>query len=199
MSEESPLYTIGHSNHELEALLALLQRHQVTAVADVRSAPYSRRNPHFRRQALQDALEAWDIAYLFLGKELGGRAQDPHLQLNGRADYRKLERTPWFHGGIARLHKSRETRRVALLCAEREPANCHRALLIGRHLRGMLPILHILADGSLQTHEALEQGLLDLHRLRPSLFVPRDQLIGTAYELQADRVAHRSPLAPAAR
>ena len=63
----STVLTIGHSTHPTEAFIDLLQRHGVTAVADVRAAPYSRFNPQFNRESLAGSLVARGIAYVFLG------------------------------------------------------------------------------------------------------------------------------------
>src|SRR5439155_24000994 len=72
-AESHRLFTVGHSNLEAEGLLGLLRAAGVTAVADVRSSPYSRRLPQFNRAALEASLRAAGIAYVFLGAELGGR------------------------------------------------------------------------------------------------------------------------------
>lgn len=86
--------TVGHSNHAPEAFLALLTRHGVTALADVRSAPYSRFNPQFNRNALSASLADNDIAYVWLGRELGGRPDDPACYEDGAVRYDLLARTP---------------------------------------------------------------------------------------------------------
>jgi uncharacterized protein (DUF488 family) len=81
------LFTIGHSNHSIDAFIALLQQHGITAVADVRSHPYSRFLPHFNQSALKAALLNAGIQYVFLGKELGARSADPSCYVNGKLSY----------------------------------------------------------------------------------------------------------------
>src|ERR1700761_2666928 len=100
----SMIYTIGHSNHSIEQFVALLKRHEITALADVRSTPYSRFNPQFRRESLQTSLAGVGIQYVFLGEELGARSRDPEVyDLDGRVSYLKLAATALFKKGIERL------------------------------------------------------------------------------------------------
>ena len=114
--------TVGHSNHPIERFLGLLQSHGIAAVADVRSTPYSRFNPQFRREKLQTALAAAGIQYVFLGEELGARSQDPACyDADGRVSYARLAQTDLFRKGIARLKAGMADHRISLMCAEREP------------------------------------------------------------------------------
>jgi uncharacterized protein (DUF488 family) len=156
-----PLFTIGHSNHPIERFLGLLRRHEVEAVADVRSRPYSRFVPHFGKERLARTLADEGFDYLFLGQELGGkpRRDDPAL---ARLDYQMRIREPSFARGIEALLQAVAERRVALMCRERDPLDCHRLHLICRHLRPRaLDIRHILPDGATEGHEAAERRLLE--------------------------------------
>jgi uncharacterized protein (DUF488 family) len=190
----STIFTIGHSNTGVETCIALLQRHDVTAVADVRSHPYSRYLPHFSRPALQAALRAEGIAYVFLGRELGARPEDPACYVDGRAPYDRIAATPLFAAGLERLRRGMREARIALLCAEKDPLTCHRAILVCRHLRRPgLAIEHILADGSLESQHALEQRLLLAHGLQQTSFLdPRSprEAIEEAYDRQGARIAY---------
>lgn len=152
------LYTIGHSNHSLETFLALLKRHGIEAVADVRTYPRSRYNPHFSREALAEALAERGVRYVFLGAELGGRPVDPACyDETGRARYDLIAETAPFRDGMRRLIAEANARRVAAMCSEKEPLKCHRALLIAHALtteRDVDPddVGHVRADGTLETH-----------------------------------------------
>ena len=162
------LFTIGHSNHPIAHFLALLQQHAIAALADVRSVPYSRRHPQFSRGPLAQSLAADGIDYLFLGDELGARPKDPACYVDGAVDYDRIAARPAFAAGLARVRAEVGMRRVALMCAEREPLDCHRVMLVCRHLRGGDPaIAHILADGTLDPHEALERRLVERRGLVP--------------------------------
>jgi len=187
------MHTVGHSNHPLEQFLSLLQQHRITAVADVRSNPYSRFNPQFRREKLQTALAGIGIEYAFLGKELGARSQDPACyDGSGRVSYAKLARTELFKQGIERLRTGMAHHRISLMCAEREPLECHRTILVARELvRRGTAVSHILGDGSLESHEhALQRLARSLKLTESDLFSDSADLIEQAYELQAARIAY---------
>ena len=184
--------TVGHSTHPLEAFVALLRRHAVTALADVRSTPYSRFNPHFNRKSLDRDMNARGIAYLFLGRALGGRPEDRSCYENGQVRYDCVARTALFREGIERVVRGAQDNRIALMCAEKEPLDCHRTILVGRSLveRGVA-VAHILADGRLEPHDDAMDRLLDSMKLpRRDLLQSRPELIEQALALRERRVAH---------
>src|SRR5581483_10626219 len=156
------LFSIGHSNIPADRFVALLRDSGVTAVADVRSAPYSRFFPWFSRKPLETRLAAEGISYLSFGDSLGGRPRDPSLYRDGVADYEAMARTFEFHDGLDSLRDAIGKHRVCLMCAEREPLDCHRCLLVARALgeRG-LATGHILHDGTIEPHAATEQRMVD--------------------------------------
>jgi uncharacterized protein (DUF488 family) len=186
------VYTIGHSTHSTEALLGLLAAHRVTAVADVRSAPYSRFNPQFNREALAERLRAARIAYVYLGRELGGRSDDEACYVEGRISYDLLARTHTFQDGLDRIATGLASHQIALLCAEKDPLTCHRAILVCRHLanRG-IGAQHILEDGRLEVHDDALNRLLTEHGIAhaQSLF-GWDDLIAEAYAKRGQKIAY---------
>jgi uncharacterized protein (DUF488 family) len=187
------IYTVGHSNHPIERFLALLRPHGITAVADVRSTPYSRFNPQFRREKLHAALAGAGIQYVFLGQELGARSQDPACyDPDARVSYAKLAKTELFRKGIARLGAGMADHRISLMCAEREPLECHRTILVARELvREGVPVTHILGDGSLESHEhALQRLAASLKLTATDLFSDSAKLVEQAYDVQAARIAY---------
>jgi uncharacterized protein (DUF488 family) len=144
-----PILTIGHSRHSLERFIASLEGAGATAVADVRSAPVSRFSPHFNKAALAASLAARSIDYIFLGKELGGRPARPELYSEGVADYGKMAASPEFKAGIARLIEASQQHRVAAMCSEADPLDCHRCLFVARALaQDGIEIGHVLASGA---------------------------------------------------
>jgi uncharacterized protein (DUF488 family) len=190
--EPRPVLTIGHSTHPVQRFVELLQRHGVTAVSDVRSTPFSRFNPQFNKEALERSLKACGIKYVFLGRELGARSEDPSCYENGRVQYSRLARTELFKSGLDRVVQGARKYRIALMCAERDPLECHRALLVGRALveRG-IEVGHILADGTMEPHPNMMARLLDVVGLpREDLFRSREQLIEEAMTRQEDRIAY---------
>jgi hypothetical protein len=188
------ILTIGHSNHSAERFLALLRGAEVVLLIDVRSVPYSRRLPHFSRPQLETLLADAGIAYEFRGAELGGRPPRPDLFHRGVADYRHMAAEPSFHSGLARVREAATERRTALLCAERDPLDCHRALLVGRALaEAGSAMAHILADGSLEPQAAFEERLLRITgKDAPDLLASREARLAAAYHARVRRAAYRA-------
>ncbi len=187
-----PVFTIGHSTHSAEAFLARLREHQVDAVADVRSSPSSRFNSQFNREALEQFLKTNSIRYVFLGKELGARSEDRSCYLNGRVQYARLAQTTLFQGGLDRVLQGAARYRVALMCAEKEPLECHRTLLVAKALVARSQaVLHIHADGQLETQEAAMERLLDVTGLpKKDLFRSKQELLDDALARQEEKVAY---------
>ena len=137
MSAEThqPVFTIGHSNLEVAKFVALLKQHGIQAVADVRSSPYSQYNPQFNRESLQRALREQGISYVILGEELVARRSEPECYVNGRADYSLIAQTPAFSRGLDRISQGAAKMLVAMMCAEKDPLDCHRCILVSPRLR----------------------------------------------------------------
>lgn len=190
---KSALYTIGHSNHEIAAFIDLLRQQGITALCDVRSHPYSRFVPQYSREPLKAALAAAGIAYVFLGKELGARSENPACYKQGRVQYERLAKEPIFLEGIDRVIQGMERYRIALMCAEKDPIECHRALLVARKLfESGIPVNHILADGSLESHENMESRLLAVCKLpEGDMFKSKEEFVADAYSMQGERVAYQ--------
>ena len=187
------IYTIGHSKHPIDRFIALLQQHDIDALADVRSTPYSRFNPQFSKEKLQTALAAAGIRYVFLGEELGARTKDPSCyDTEGRVSYARLSQTELFRKGIERLLTGMQQRRIAIMCAEREPLDCHRTILVSRELeRAGVPVTHILHDGALEPHTQLMTRLAaELDLVGTDMFRTPRELIEDAYEKQGSRLAY---------
>lgn len=193
------LFTIGHSDHKMAAFASLLTPHGVNVVADVRSHPYSRFHGQFNREVLGQSLKGLGIKYVFLGRELGARRAERESYRNRQARYDLISQLPAFRDGLERLRRRVASHRIALLCAEKDPITCHRAILVCRHLRSdPVDIRHILEDGSLETTEHAESRLLEMVGLPPQdLFHERAELIEQAYDLQAQRIAYTEVEAPA--
>ncbi|HUF60774.1 MAG TPA: DUF488 domain-containing protein [Verrucomicrobiales bacterium] len=193
MSErDHALLTIGHSTHDAEVFLGLLRQHGVDAVADVRSSPFSRFNPQFNREPLEQFLKSKGIQYVFLGRELGARTQDRSCYERGRVQYARLARTSVFQSGLDRILQDSGRFRIALMCAEKEPLECHRTLLVARALAALgRQVAHIHADGRLETHEAAMERLLDVTGVpKEDLFRSREELLAEALARQGQHVAY---------
>jgi uncharacterized protein (DUF488 family) len=189
-----PLFTVGHSNHSFDHFAELLARHRIEAVSDVRSTPFSRRNPQFNQGALKTRLSAAGVSYVFLGRELGVRSTDPDHYVDGKVQYRALARERSFLDALERIRTGAETLRIALMCAERDPLDCHRTILVCRALRTAdLDIQHILADGSLESGTAAERRLMAALNILPDMFHDEAECVERAYDTQADRIAYVWP------
>lgn len=186
------VYTVGHSTHPVERFVQLLMRHEITAVADVRSQPYSRMTPQFNREFIKTKLKDAGIAYVFLGKELGARTSDETCYQNGKVRYGQLARTTLFQEGLSRVEQGLLNFRIALMCAEKDPLTCHRSILVCRHLsERQLTVNHILEDSRLETQEmAMERLLRELHIDSADLFKSRHELFAEAYALREDEIAY---------
>jgi uncharacterized protein (DUF488 family) len=197
------LYSIGHSNHDLSRLVQLLQSAGVTAVADVRSQPYSQRLPQYNRAELERGLESCAIVYAFAGQQLGGRPSQLQLyDTDGRVDYDRVRTTAAFQRGLDDLCRALEEFTVAMLCSEEDPLDCHRGLMIAPALveRGILPA-HLRGDGTIESTSEFEERLLRETGVGSGfldgLFAPmissqeRRDLLAEAYRSQARRRAFR--------
>jgi uncharacterized protein (DUF488 family) len=183
------LFTVGHSNHEPETLLELLGGAGITAVADVRSSPFSRRLPQFNRPTLDAFLRYHGIAYVFLGDQLGGRPVSVELyDSDGWADYERVRQTDAFRLGVERVVRGLESYTIALLCGEEDPLDCHRGLMIAPALMEMgLPPRHIRKTGRLETTAQFEERLQEATGLG-NLF---PESLAEAYRVMNRKKAYR--------
>jgi uncharacterized protein (DUF488 family) len=189
------VFTIGHSTHSYEHFLSLLRASGITAVADVRTTPFSRHFSHFNEGALRSELKLDGISYVFLGKELGGRPSGRSFYCDGVADYEKMAKTQMFASGIKRVIEGAKKFRIALMCSEHDPLDCHRCLLVGRSLREEgVKLVHILGDSSLVSHEAIEEKLLNLAgRSSDDLLMTASERLSAAYRDRSLKVAYVEP------
>lgn len=192
MTADRTVLTLGHSTHAIDRFMELLSMHGVSAVADVRSSPYSRMNPQFNREVVKNTLKKQGVAYSFLGRELGARPEDPACYIDGRARYDLIARTSLFGSGLERIADGSRRYRIALMCAEKDPTTCHRALLVCRHLieRGFA-VKHILADGKIEDHEAsLKRLAVQVGASLDDLFRSYDELVADIYSRRAREVEY---------
>ncbi len=157
------IYSIGHSDHSIEKFIDLLNKYGINYLIDVRSSPYSKRIPQFNRELVKIDLKEKGINYLYLGNKLGGRYSDKDLLFdNKKVDFEKVRQTDPFINGIDELiNLTKQDNRAALMCAEKDPFNCHRFVLVSRtlSLKGV-EIRHILEDGNYVLNEDLDKKLL---------------------------------------
>ena len=196
---DETIFSVGHSTHTIDHFIELLKLHCVDVVADVRSSPFSRFNPHFNKAYLSEALRKRGIMYKFFGDELGARVNDPSCYVGGRVQYVRLQSRREFQHAIARLIKGARNYRIALMCAEKEPLDCHRTILVSQALVNagceISRIHHIHADGSLEPHsEALDRLLNDMRVPKEDLFRSREEILQTALLMKESRIASKIPV-----
>ena len=197
MPSNLKIYTVGHSTHPFELFLGLLLENCIAAVADVRSLPYSRYAPQFNEETLKNALKEANIAYIFIGAELGARSDDNSCYVGDTVSYMKLARTSLFRRGIARLEDGITRYSVALMCSEQDPTICHRTILISKILfeRGF-EVNHILGIGRLETHRETMLRALEALRPREKMFAENmlfseEERIEQAYKEGEKKIAYR--------
>tara|TARA_R110002012_G_scaffold296830_1_gene494360 strand:+ start:954 stop:1565 length:612 start_codon:yes stop_codon:yes gene_type:complete len=186
-------YTVGHSTTSYDTFLSKLNSVQVNVIADVRSTPFSKFTPQFNQDVLQKQLKRDGISYVFLGNELGGRPRRLECYTDGVADYELMASSVEFQAGLERVKGGiSKGYTIALMCAEHNPLDCHRCLLVGRSLADQgIWLSHILGNGSVSSHDDIERQLLELSGLNhEDLFTPLDERISRAYRERGKKVAY---------
>jgi len=186
------IYTIGYAPHTIETFIMALQKNHVSAVADVRSSPYSQFKSEFNREKLKECLQKNNIAYVFLGDTCGARVEDSSCYVNGKVDYDLVAKSQNFLEGLNRIKKGLEKFSLALMCAEKDPITCHRTILICRNIQSRnIKVKHILSDGEVEDHKNAEKRLLKLFKLHhPDLFRTEKQRLDDAYARQGEKIAY---------
>jgi len=186
------IFTVGHSNHTADSFVGLLRLHRINAIADVRSSPYSRFSPQFNKESLAPFLAGNRIVYVFLGTYLGARPNDPDCYRNGAVDFIRLSQMDYFQEGLVRVRKGSSQFNLALMCTEKDPIQCHRMILVCRHLRSKDTIIkHILEDGELEDNRDSERRLMEsLHMETIDLFKTTENIVEEAYDKQGTRIAY---------
>jgi uncharacterized protein (DUF488 family) len=176
--------TIGHSNHPIERFVELLNAGGVKLLVDVRSMPYSRRFPQFGRERLEKSLGEAGIDYRWEGEALGGLP-------NQSGGYNEAAARPAFMAALDRVIDRSQATTLCLMCAEKEPLDCHRTVLVSRRLaeRGAT-VEHLLADGSVRPHDEVEQALLS-KQADGDLFEDRAQQLARAYDAREQAMKRR--------
>lgn len=186
------IHTIGYAAHTIESFIAALEKFNITAIADVRSQPYSKFKPEFNRENLIKVLKNNRIEYAFLGDNIGARIKAPECYKNGQVDYELISKHPLFQEGIDRLLKGMEKFSIALMCAEKDPINCHRTILICKNLKKyQIQINHIIDANTFENHIETEYRLLKRFNLeQPDLFMNEAQRLAEAYSRQEEKIAY---------
>ena len=199
------LFTVGHSQHTPEYFINLLKRHNINCVLDVRSTPYSKYAEQFNRENVHAFLQNSSIRYSYMGKYFGARPTELKSYNNkGYLDFEKVAQSERFNIGVKNVILGLEqNNNIALMCTEKDPIDCHRAILVARafELRG-IEVNHILSDGTLQNQRKLDERLLDMYfpeREQLSIFnyndIPDDdEYITRAYRKRNEEIGYHIDL-----
>ena len=189
------IYTVGHSNYDFDVFLKFISKWKIEVIVDVRSAPYSKFCPQFNREVIQKALSNAGIKYLFLGKDLGARPDEPSCYEYGRVKFDLLRKTATFEKAIARL-KAGDSKGVvvSLMCSEKNPIDCHRAILVARVLKNEgIEVKHIVSEIELIDQAQIEEQLQEKFKLEPLLFdteTAAQERIADAYKMQEEKITY---------
>ncbi len=180
MIKLSKIYTIGHSQHKIEHFLQLLKMHNINYVIDVRSTPYSKYAQTYDRENITRELKNHNINYAFMGKYFGARQDNKELYTKeGYLDFEKFSESYLFNTGLQNVIKGTENNKIALMCLEKKPIDCHRAILVANAFyKAGCEVGHILEDGRLESHEDLNSELLNMYfpdRNQISMFVHKTE------------------------
>jgi len=151
------VYTVGHSNRSLEDLVSIVTGASILTLVDVRAEPRSRHNPQFNEDSLRAACLNASVTYHWAGRHLGGlrtvRADSPHVALEGglRGFADHMESEP-FKKAAAQLIRIAASSPTTILCAEREPENCHRSLISDYLLLQGLRVIHLIGIDRRRDH-----------------------------------------------
>ncbi|OZG75489.1 hypothetical protein BTA51_01170 [Hahella sp. CCB-MM4] len=174
-----------------------LHHYNVDVVADIRSVPYSKAFHDYHQEALRHTLKASGIGYVYLGPELGPRSKDPaHYDERRQVQFDRLMESALFKSGIQRLFDGIDKGyTIALSCAEKDPAICHRSLLVGWSLLHQYgcELQHILHEGELEGQIALESRLMQTTDTFPDMLMDEPEAIQLAYRRQCQNCAYRIP------
>ena len=186
------IYSIGHSNHNIEDLISLLASNKIEFVIDVRSAPYSKLHPHFNKNSFEVYLKNNKMRYLYFGGSLGGRSHVKDDYFNGRVIYKRLAAKEEFKSAIKQIVKISSQHKIVLMCSEKEPLECHRTLLISQEIQKIgMSVLHIHSNGRIESQEEILQRLLKIWHLEaPDLFGTDKERIEEALLKQEMKIAY---------
>ncbi|MCM1307362.1 MAG: DUF488 domain-containing protein [Butyrivibrio sp.] len=195
------LYTIGHSQHKIEEFAKMLKAYKINYVLDVRSTPYSQFAPVYNMESIKNCLKKFSIQYVFMGKNFGARQKEDSLYCKeGYLDFEKVRNSINFRNGVNNVLKGiSEGNRIVLMCTEKDPIECHRAIMVAKAFsESGINVEHIMSDGTLQSHADLNKRLLDMYfpnRNQISLFtednLSEDECLTLAYQYQNKKIGYR--------
>jgi len=155
--KNTTIFSIGHGNKNINEFIGELKYHEIFYLIDVRSTPYSKWNPQYNQATIEGSLKNDNISYVYLGDKLGGLPSDRSCYIDGKVEYDLVKQKDFFIEGLNRLLAANEKNvKVAVMCSETNPADCHRSKLIGQELLSHgISIKHIVTGNKIKSQEAV--------------------------------------------
>lgn len=198
------IYTVGHSTYNIDYFIKLLRINSINCIIDVRSTPYSKYGPQYNRESLKKSLNEKGIYYIYMGKEFGARRNNRDLySKEGYLDFEKTSLDKDFKTGMSRIEDGiNKGYRIAFMCTEKDPFDCHRCILVGRQFKEVgHNVKNILPNGNCITQEEIEKRLLDKYfpdRNQVTLFslvdsenMSENTLLRDAYKLRNSEIGYK--------
>ncbi len=191
------MFSIGYATKSINDYITQLKQHGIDVVADIRSVPYSKAFHDYHQEAFKASLNRASIRYVYLGLELGPRSKDPsHYDHDKQVQFHRLIKSDLYQSGVERLFNGiKKGFTIALSCAEKDAATCHRSLLVGWDLlhNRHYELHHIDHDGNLESQSALEKRLMQITETPADMLTTEEEALRLAYEKQCKTFAYRMP------
>lgn len=200
---EDKIYTIGYSGFDIDTFIRRLKSYGITALIDVRSTPYSKYFHDYDKENLAEKLKKERVVYRNYAQEFGARQNNIFYYPNGYLDFNRFASSSSFLSGKEKIINAMDKGyKFALMCSEKDPLTCHRAILVSREFyKSGLDVIHILPDDKECTQQDIEQRLLEMYfpdnenqNSQPDLFEDKrskDELIDEAYSRQNEKIGFR--------
>lgn len=175
------IFTIGHSNYNVEKLIDMLRYYNINCVVDIRGTPYSKYNIQYNKETIRDTLIKEGFVYIYMAKEFAAKRENKvSYNKEGYSDFEKVIDEEDFKNGINRLRIGCEKGyRIVLLGAMQDPIRCHRSILVGRELvKHGFTVKHILDDYSIAYQDDIEKSILEKY-FEDRNQITIDSLLGT--------------------
>lgn len=195
------VFTIGYTSFEIDKFIQILKKFNITCLIDVRSFPKSSYYKYFDDNNLSRLLKENNILYRNYKEEFGARQENKDFyNKDGYLDFNVFANSEQFNQGIDKIKKAQAMGYVVcLMCAEKDPINCHRTILIARNLdKKGFEVEHILATQETCSQKDIDKRLLDdffPNRQQISLFadnnLSEEEQIEKSYQLKNQEIGFK--------
>lgn len=195
------LFTIGHSNYEINYFINIVKKYKINCIVDVRSIPYSKYSPQYNKENIKKLLKINKINYIYMRKEFGAmRTAKTLYTKEGYVDFEKVKYDKDFKLGINRVKVGVEKGyKIAFMCAEKIPSDCHRCILIGRTFKNLgYNIINIIDENKYKLQNDIEKELIEIYypdrnqiSLIPEMNLSNEELINNVYKFKNREIGYR--------